>query len=436
MSSYRIGFVSLGCPKALVDSEKIMTTLTREGYELVDTYEEADLVIINTCGFITDAEEESLGAIGEAIHSHGKVIVTGCLGARPDKIRHHFDQVLAITGPARFEELMVAIHQHLPPPANVRYSRTLGAVYLTPPHYGYLKISEGCSHHCSFCIIPQLRGDQVSRAPAQILAEAERRIEDGAQELIVVAQDTTAYGADWGTGDVLSGKQHDTAPIIQLCHALGDLGVWIRLHYLYPNPVLDELVRLMADGKVLPYLDVPFQHCVPSVLKQMRRPGNQTHLLEAIRRWRSICPEVTLRSTLIVGFPGETEQDFEALLEWVQEARIDRLGAFKYSPVEGAAANAFADPVDESEKEERLERLMQVQEAISRRHLAEKIDRLEPVMIDEVLSRSEYLGRTRGDSPGIDGVVHVESDKLLEPGSIVSVRITQSDEHDLWGRVE
>jgi ribosomal protein S12 methylthiotransferase len=428
----RIGFVSLGCPKALVDSERILTRLRAEGYETVGSYDGADLVVVNTCGFIDEAVEESLDAIGEAMNENGRVIVTGCLGARPEEITGRFPGVLHVSGPQAYEAVMGAVHEHLAPPHDPFLDLVPPqGVKLTPRHYAYLKISEGCNHKCSFCIIPSMRGRLASRPIDEVLGEAERLVAAGVRELLVISQDTSAYGADLKfAGAPWRGRQRETR-FLDLCEGLGDLGVWVRLHYVYPYPHVDAVIPLMAEGRVLPYLDIPFQHASPTVLKAMRRPAHAEDTLARIRAWRAICPELTLRSTFIVGFPGETDRDFEVLLEWLEEARIDRVGGFRYSPVDGAAANTLPDPVPEEVKEERWHRFMGVAQRISRERLAGKIGSILPVIIDGA-SGEGLIGRTTGDAPEIDGAVHLP-DGDFPAGSVIPVRITDADDYDLVG---
>ncbi|TXF11724.1 30S ribosomal protein S12 methylthiotransferase RimO [Pelomicrobium methylotrophicum] len=429
----RVGFVSLGCPKALVDSERILTRLRAEGYDLSPTYEGADLVVVNTCGFIDSAVEESLDAIGEALAENGRVIVTGCLGAKGTLVKQTHPQVLAVTGPHALDEVMAAVHRYLPkphdpfldliPPQGLR---------LTPRHYAYLKISEGCNHRCTFCIIPTLRGKLVSRPVSEVMREAEALVNAGVKELLIIAQDVSAYGVDvkYRTG-FWRGRPVKTR-FTDLVRALSELGVWVRLHYVYPYPHVDEVLPLMAQGKILPYLDVPFQHASPRILKRMRRPASGEDNLKRIQAWRAQVPELTIRSTFIVGFPGETEADFEALLEFLEEAQLDRVGCFAYSPVEGAAANALPDPVPEEVKEERRARLMQLQERVSRQRLARKVGSTVPVLIDQVAA-DHAVGRSPGEAPDIDGVVIVEGAEGLKPGDLLEVTITASDTHDLRG---
>jgi len=431
----RIGFVSLGCPKALVDSERILTKLRSEGYDVVGTYEDADLVVVNTCGFIDDAVHESLDAIGEAIARNGKVIVTGCLGAKPETITDRHPGVLKVTGPHAYEEVVGAVHQHLPPlhdpfmdlvpPQGIR---------LTPRHYAYLKISEGCNHRCSFCIIPSMRGDLVSRPIGDVMGEAERLVTAGVKELLVISQDTSAYGVDLKYATGFWGGKPVKARFQELARALGSLGAWVRLHYVYPYPHVDDVIPLMADGKVLPYLDVPFQHGSPRILKLMKRPAHAENTVERIHRWREICPDITLRSTFIVGFPGETEDDFKVLLDWLREARIDRVGCFKYSPVDGAPANALPNPVPDAVKQERLDRFMEVAAAISAEKLAAKIGRRMRVLIDAVTDDGA-IARSSADAPEIDGVVRIARPGKLAAGDWADVEITAADAYDLAGNV-
>lgn len=432
----RIGFVSLGCPKALVDSEQILTQLRAEGYETSSTYEDADLVVVNTCGFIDRAVEESLDAIGEALAENGKVIVTGCLGAKEggDVVKQAHPQVLAVTGPHALPEVMAAVHMHLPQPHDP-YTSLIPpqGIKLTPRHYAYLKISEGCNHRCTFCIIPSMRGDLVSRPIHQVMEEAENLVNAGVRELLVISQDTSAYGVDvkYRTG-FWQGRPLKTR-MTELARALGELGVWVRLHYVYPYPHVDEVIPLMAEGKILPYLDVPFQHANPRILKAMKRPANSENNLSRIRRWREVCPDITLRSTFIVGFPGETEAEFEQLLEFLEEAQLDRVGCFAYSPVEGAAANALPDPVPEEVKEERRARFMATQEKISAERLARKIGKRMIVLTDDV-SKNKAVARSTADAPEIDGLVYIDKAKNVKPGEFIEVEITRSDAHDLHAR--
>jgi ribosomal protein S12 methylthiotransferase len=427
----RVGFVSLGCPKALVDSERILTQLRAEGYDIAPTYDGADLVVVNTCGFIEAAVEESLAAIGEALAENGRVIVTGCLGAKGTLVQRTHPRVLAVTGPEALDEVMAAVHRHLPKPHDPFLDLVPPqGLRLTPRHYAYLKISEGCNHRCTFCIIPSLRGDLVSRPIGEVMREAEALVESGVKELLVIAQDTSAYGVDvrYRTG-FWNGRPVKTR-FADLVRTLSELGVWVRLHYVYPYPHVDEVLPLMAEGKVLPYLDVPFQHASPRILKLMKRPASGEDNLQRIRAWRTQVPGLTIRSTFIVGFPGETEAEFEALLRFLEEAELDRVGCFAYSPVEGAAANALPDPVPEEVKEARRSRLMEVQARVSRKRLASKVGARMPVLIDQVTPR-HALGRGPGDAPEIDGVVRVEGASGLKPGDLVEVTITGSDTHDL-----
>ncbi|MGE0079723.1 MAG: 30S ribosomal protein S12 methylthiotransferase RimO [Thiohalomonadaceae bacterium] len=431
----KVGFVSLGCPKATVDAERILTQLRAEGYAMVPGFEEADLVVVNTCGFIDAAVEESLDAIGEALAENGRVVVTGCLGAKEDVIRASHPQVLAVTGPNQLEAVMEAIHAHLPPQHDPFVDLVPpGGVKLTPRHYAYLKIAEGCNQSCSFCIIPSMRGRLVSRPAGEVLADAERLVSAGVQELLVVSQDTGAYGVDLKYRTSFWNGRPVRTRITELARELGRLGVWVRLHYLYPYPHVDEVLPLMAEGLVLPYLDVPLQHASTPVLKAMRRPGDVEGTLRRIEQWRRDCPDLTLRSTFIVGFPGETDADFERLLEFLQEARLDRVGAFAYSPVEGAAANALPGAVPEELKEERLERLMELQAAISADKLQDRVGRMETVLVDEVFEDG-VAARSRGDAPEVDGNVFIETDAELTPGQFVQVRITAAGEHDLYAEL-
>jgi ribosomal protein S12 methylthiotransferase len=428
----RIGFVSLGCPKALVDSERILTQLRVEGYEISPSYEAADLVVVNTCGFIDAAVQESLEAIGEALEENGRVIVTGCLGAREDEVREAHPQVLAVTGPHAYEQVMAAVHQELPAPHDPFSSLVPPqGIKLTPRHYAYLKISEGCSHRCSFCIIPSMRGDLVSRPIGAVLREAETLVEGGVRELLVVAQDTSAYGVDQRYRlDFWNGRPLETR-LQPLAAALGELGIWVRMHYIYPYPHVDQLLPLMADGRILPYLDVPLQHASPRILKAMRRPAAAEKVLERIARWREICPDLTIRSTFIVGFPGETDQDFEELLEFIGAAELDRVGCFTYSPVAGATANQLPGPVPEPLKEERKARFMETQAEISARRLHRHVGRRMTVLVDEVRQQA-VLARGPGDAPEIDGNVIIEGAWELDPGDFLEVEITGAGDHDLW----
>lgn len=434
MNSPKVGFVSLGCPKALVDSERILTQLRTEGYAITPDYDNADVVVVNTCGFIDSAKAESLDAIGEAIAENGKVIVTGCMGVEESVIRQVHPAVLAVTGPQQYEQVVQAVHEAAPP--NIQHDPYLDLVppqgiKLTPRHYAYLKISEGCNHRCSFCIIPSMRGDLVSRPIGDVLSEAKRLADAGVKELLVISQDTSAYGADMkfrtGFWDGRPIKTHMT----QLCEALAELGIWVRLHYVYPYPHVNEIIPLMAQGKILPYLDIPFQHASPRVLKLMKRPAFEDKTLARIREWRQICPELTIRSTFIVGFPGETEEDFEYLLNWMSEAQLDRVGCFQYSPVDGAKANDLPDPVPDEIKQDRWERFMAHQQAISTQRLKQKVGKEIDVLIDE-MEEDGAIGRSSADAPEIDGNVYVTTDRQLKAGEIVRVRVTDSDEYDLY----
>jgi len=432
--SATIGFISLGCPKALVDSERILTQLRAEGYGTSSSYEDADLVVVNTCGFIDAAVEESLQAIGEALDENGRVIVTGCLGADSGKVLDKYPQVLAVTGPHAYEEVMGAVHKHLPAPHDPWSSLVPPqGLKLTPRHYAYLKISEGCNHRCSFCIIPHLRGDLVSRPIGEVMQEAENLVNAGVRELLVVSQDTSAYGVDlkYRTG-FWNGRPIKTH-IQQLAEALGELDAWVRLHYVYPYPHVDVLIPLMAEGRILPYLDIPLQHGSERILKLMKRPAATEKVLSRIEKWREICPDITLRSTFIVGFPGETEDEFEELLDFIREARLDRVGCFTYSPVEGAPANALPGEVPEEVKQDRLEQFMDVQAEISAERLSEKLGRTLQVLVDEV-DEEGVIARGPGDAPEIDGLIYLPPSDVLQPGDFVDVEITHSDEHDLWAR--
>jgi ribosomal protein S12 methylthiotransferase len=428
----KVGFVSLGCPKASSDSERILTQLRAEGYEISGSYEDSDLVVVNTCGFIDSAVAESLDAIGEALNKNGKVIVTGCLGAKSDVVQTAHPSVLAVTGPHAMEEVMGHVHDHLPKPHDP-YTDLVPpqGIRLTPKHYAYLKISEGCNHRCSFCIIPSMRGDLVSRPIGEVMNEAENLVNAGVSEILVISQDTSAYGVDvkYRTG-FWNGRPIKTR-MTELAKGLGELGVWVRMHYVYPYPHVDEIIPLMADGLILPYLDVPFQHASPRILKAMKRPASSENNLARINAWREVCPDITIRSTFIVGFPGETDEDFEMLLDFMQEAQLDRVGCFAYSAVDGAAANQLANPVPEALKQERLARFMAVQEEISASKQRNKIGRIEMVLVDEV-EGDVAIGRTSADAPEIDGVVHLADADGLMPGDLVEVEITGSDGHDLW----
>jgi ribosomal protein S12 methylthiotransferase len=435
-SNHKVGFVSLGCPKALVDSERILTQLKMDGYDIVPTYEDAEVVVVNTCGFIDSAKQESLDAIGEALSENGKVIVTGCMGKGEDAklIKELHPKILGVTGPAAYEEVVGAVHDWVPPKLQHDPYTDLvppQGVKLTPRHYAYLKISEGCNHRCSFCIIPDMRGDLVSRPIGDVMEEAERLVRAGVRELLVISQDTSAYGVDikYRT-DFWNGRPMKTR-MQELCEALAEFGVWVRLHYVYPYPHVDNAVPLMADGKILPYLDIPFQHGSPSVLKRMKRPAAAEKSLERIARWREICPDITLRSTFIVGFPGETEEDFETLLDFLEEAQLDRVGCFQYSPVKGAKANDLPDHVPEELKQERWERFMELQQGISSQKLQDKIGTTIQVLVDEVHEEGA-IGRSAADAPEIDGKVFLEGAVDLNPGDLVEGEVTAADEYDLW----
>ncbi len=432
----KVGFVSLGCPKALVDSERILTQLRTDGYQVVPDYDSANIVVVNTCGFIDSAVEESLDAIGEALDENGKVIVTGCLGVKSESILARFPQVLSVTGPQAYEEVVGAVHQHVPisvehnpftelvPPQGIK---------LTPRHYAYLKISEGCNHRCSFCIIPSMRGNLVSRDAGDVLSEAQRLKDAGVRELLIISQDTSAYGVDIKYRTAFWEGRPVKTRMKELCEALGELGIWVRLHYVYPYPHVDEIIPLMAQGLILPYLDIPFQHASKRILKLMKRPAAAENNLTRIRAWREICPELTVRSTFIVGFPGETEAEFQELLDFLEKAQLDRVGCFQYSPVEGAAANELPDSVPDEVKQDRFERFMQTQSKISQAKLQAKIGSRQIVLIDTV-GETDAVARSASDAPEIDGVVHVSVDDYdIEPGDFIEVDITGADDHDLFG---
>ncbi len=438
MSQKKVGFVSLGCPKALVDSERILTQLKTDGYDITPSYEDADVVVVNTCGFIDAAKQESLDAIGEALHENGKVIVTGCMGKGSDAeaIKAAHPSVLSVSGPADYTQVMDAVHQYVP--AEPREHNPLvdlvppQGIKLTPQHYAYLKISEGCNHRCTFCIIPNMRGDLVSRPLHDVLTEARQLVEGGVQELLVISQDTSAYGVDTKYKlDLIEARE---TRMLDLADALGQMGVWVRLHYVYPYPHVDKVIPLMAEGRILPYLDIPFQHASPKILAAMKRPAHAEKVLERIKHWREICPDLTIRSTFIVGFPGETEEDFQMLLDFLEQAQLDRVGCFTYSPVDGAKANDLDDPVPEAIKEERKARFMAVQAKISTERLKRKIGQVVEVLIDEV-DEEGAIGRTKADAPEIDGMVYLNGETELTPGDMCWVRIFQSDEHDLWGEL-
>ena len=435
-SSPKVGFVSLGCPKALVDSERILTQLRTDGYDVVPDYDTADLVVVNTCGFIDSAVAESMEAIGEALDENGRVIVTGCLGVKADDIKAQYPKVLAVTGPQAYEEVVGAVHQYLPnemehnpfldlvPPQGIK---------LTPRHYAYLKISEGCNHRCTFCIIPSMRGDLVSRDAGDVMAEAKRLADAGVRELLIVSQDTSAYGVDIRYKTAFWEGRPIKTRLKELCEALGDLGIWVRLHYVYPYPHVDHIIPLMAEGKILPYLDIPFQHASQRILKNMKRPAATENNLKRIKAWRGICPELTIRSTFIVGFPGETEEDFDELLHFLDDAQLDRVGCFTYSPVEGATANALDGHVPEDVKQDRLQRFMEKQSTISEQRLQAKVGSRQVVLIDSV-NGDTAIARNSGSAPEIDGVVHIAvEDYDIEPGDFIEVDITTADAHDLHG---
>ena len=440
-STPSIGFVSLGCPKNLVDSERILTELRTDGYNIVPSYENVDLVIVNTCGFIDSAVQESLEAIGEALEENGRVIVTGCLGAKEDQIREVHPKVLEVSGPHSYETVMAQVHKYVPKPTHNPYTSLIPkqGVKLTPKHYAYLKISEGCDHRCTFCIIPSMRGDLESRSITQVLDEAKRLAEAGVKELLVVSQDTSAYSMDLkrqegGVKTAFWNGMPIKNDLMTLCKQLGKLRIWVRLHYVYPYPHVDDLIPLMADGTLLPYLDIPLQHASPKILKAMKRPGSIDRTLERINQWREICPDLTLRSTFIVGFPGETEEDFQLLLDFLKEAQLDRVGCFKFSPVEGAPATEMADQIPEDVKEERFHRFMQLQQEISANRLKQKIGKTLDVLVDEI-DEEGIIGRSKADAPEVDGLVYVDnlSGINVKAGDVIKVTITNSDEYDLWG---
>lgn len=437
-SNPRVGFVSLGCPKALVDSERILTQLRTDGYDVVPDYDAADIVVVNTCGFIDSAVAESMDAIGEALNENGRVIVTGCLGVKAEDIQAKYPKVLAVTGPQAYEEVVGAVHAHLPQP--VEHDPFIDLVppqgiKLTPRHYAYLKISEGCNHRCSFCIIPSMRGDLVSRDVGDVMAEAERLKNAGVRELLVISQDTSAYGVDIRYRTAFWNGRPIKTRMKELCEALGELGIWVRLHYVYPYPHVDNIIPLMAEGKILPYLDIPFQHASQRILKSMKRPAASENNLTRIKAWREICPELTIRSTFITGFPGETEDDFQQLLDFLDEAQLDRVGCFAYSPVEGAKANALENPVPEELKQERLQRFMEKQAKISAQRLQSKVGSRQVVLIDSV-DADNAIARSSADAPEIDGVVHVAVDDYdIEPGDFIEVDVVKADEHDLFGKI-
>ncbi len=431
----KVGFVSLGCPKATVDSEQIITQLRAEGYQIVPDYQQADMVIINTCGFIDSAVEESMHTIDEALHENGRVIVTGCLGAKSELVSETFPKLLAVTGPHATNEVMQAVHKHLP----ARHDPFLDlvppqGVKLTPRHYAYLKISEGCNHRCTFCIIPSFRGDLVSRPIDDVMQEAQNLVHAGVRELLVISQDTSAYGVDRKYSTHFWNGQPLNTRFVDLARALGQFGIWVRLHYVYPYPHVDDVIPLMAQGLVLPYLDIPFQHASPKILKAMKRPGSQEKVLERIRQWREICPQLVIRSTFIVGFPGETDEDFQMLLDFLSEAQLDRVGCFMYSDVEGAAANQLPDQVDADTKQERYDLFMQHQQFISRTRLRERIGSQLRVLVEEAYEDG-WIGRSYADAPEIDGVVFIQTEQNLDSGEFVEVTITDSDDYDLYGEL-
>ena len=438
-SGKRVGMVSLGCPKALVDSERILTQLKLEGYDVVPTYQDADVVVINTCGFIDSAKQESLDAINEAMKENGKVIVTGCMGKGKDaeKIKKLNPGILAVTGPQAYEEVVSAVHDWLPPSKEHNPHIDLippQGIKLTPRHYSYLKISEGCNHKCTFCIIPDMRGRLVSRDSGSVLDEAERLVAAGTKELLVISQDTSAYGVDVKYKTSFWQGRPIKTRMLELCEALGEMGVWVRLHYVYPYPHVDDVIPLMAAGKIVPYLDIPFQHASPKILKAMKRPAATENNLERIKAWRTVCPELTIRSTFIVGFPGETEEDFQLLLDFLEEAQLDRVGCFTYSAVDGAKANALADPVPEDLKLERQQRFMEVQARISAQRLQAKVGTIQKVLVDEVTPEGA-VARSQADAPEIDGSVFIDGATHLKPGDFVTVQIEEADDYDMWGHI-
>ncbi len=429
---HKIGFVSLGCPKATVDSEQVITQLKAEGYDIVPSYDEADMVIINTCGFIDSAVEESLDTIGEALHANGKVVVTGCLGARSEMIKEKFPTLLAVTGPHAKDEVMQAVHKNFPAPHDPFFDLVpKQGIKLTPRHYAYLKISEGCNHRCSFCIIPSFRGDLVSRPINQVMQEAAHLTNAGVKEILVISQDTSAYGVDVKYATHFWEGQPLKTKFIDLAKALGQLGVWVRMHYVYPYPHVDDVIPLMAQGLILPYLDIPFQHASPKILKLMKRPGNRERVLERIHAWREVCPELVIRSTFIVGFPGETEDDFQQLLDFIAEAQLDRVGCFMYSPVKGAAANELPDHVPEEIKQERYDIFMQAQQVISTAKLKQRIGQTMKVLVEEETDEG-YVGRSYADAPEIDGLVYIETDQVLALGEFHQVDVVDTDEYDCY----
>ena len=429
---HKIGFVSLGCPKATVDSEQVITQLKAEGYEIVPSYDEADMVIVNTCGFIDSAVDESLDTIGEALQENGKVVVTGCLGARSEMIKEKFPSLLAVTGPHAKDEVMQAVHTHFPAPHDPFFDLVpKQGVKLTPRHYAYLKISEGCNHRCSFCIIPSFRGDLVSRPIDKVMQEAVHLANAGVKEILVISQDTSAYGVDVKYATQFWEGQPLKTKFLDLAKALGQLGVWVRMHYVYPYPHVDDVIPLMAKGIILPYLDIPFQHASPKILKLMKRPGNRERVLERIHAWREVCPELVIRSTFIVGFPGETDDDFQQLLDFIAEAQLDRVGCFMYSPVEGAAANELPDQVADGIKQERYDIFMQAQQVISTAKLQQRIGQTMKVLVEEQTDEG-YVARSYADAPEIDGLVYIETDQALALGEFHQVEVVDTDEYDCY----
>ncbi|MFK7892381.1 MAG: 30S ribosomal protein S12 methylthiotransferase RimO [Granulosicoccus sp.] len=434
----KVGFISLGCPKALVDSERILTQLRTDGYDVVPDYDSAQIVVVNTCGFIDSAVAESMDAIGEAMDENGRVIVTGCLGVKAEEIKARYPKVLAVTGPQAYEEVVGAVHEHLP--NTLKHNPFIDllpeqGIKLTPRHYAYLKISEGCNHRCSFCIIPSMRGNLVSREIGDVMSEAQRLKNAGVRELLIVSQDTSAYGVDIRYRTSFWEGRPMKTRMLELCEALGELGIWVRLHYVYPYPHVDNVIPLMADGKILPYLDIPFQHASRKILKSMKRPAASENNLTRIKAWREVCPDITIRSTFIVGFPGETEEDFDTLLQFLDDAQLDRVGCFAYSPVEGATANALPDPVPDDLKQQRLQRFMEKQSEISRQRLQRKVGSRQVVLIDTVEGETA-IARSSSDAPEIDGVVRLAVDDYdIEPGDFIEVDITSADDHDLFGTI-
>lgn len=432
--SNKVGFISLGCPKALVDSERILTELRKDGYDIVPNYDDADMVVVNTCGFIDSAKQESLDTIGEALNENGKVIVTGCMGANSSDITDVHPKVLDVSGPHAYEQVVGAVHEHLPPQKNHNPFVDLmppTGIKLTPRHYAYLKISEGCNHRCTFCIIPSFRGDLVSRPVNDVLTEAQGLVSSGVKELLVISQDTSAYGVDTKYKTEFFNGAPVKTKMLDMCEQLGKMGVWVRLHYVYPYPHVDDVIPLMAAGKILPYLDIPFQHGSPKILKAMKRPGAIDNTLSRIKKWREICPELTIRSTFIVGFPGETEEDFEMLLDFIKEAELDRVGAFEYSPVDGAQANELEDHVPDEVKADRKARFMEVQAEISAKRLQLKVGKTLDIIIDEV-DEEGAIGRSKADAPEIDGLVYLNGETNHQAGDIIHAKIIHADQHDLW----